>query len=322
MRFNSTCFENFSNISSNNEESLDKIYTVISYTYIIPSLSVASIIISMIIILCWCSLKLKTNTYKLILMRTISIILMSLINMGVQDESCLTCRSKVFTTYFNNFYRLYITRFCYLALSMAILFFEIFLLNDRICILRNKQSIISKSLKLKYQCLISFVLPIVVYSPDLFAYYVQYDCNDVYSRKFTLFGESIYFFYYDKLILIFQSFTLAIYIIFTLKCSILYTKFVQSKMKHTKRKQKNMSLNNLVLFLAFTCLILYSMYLALVVFDLFFANLWDIRNVLKYSIYIFCQMSILIGQLIIFYFDRQLSKALKLRLINLIKCFK
>ena len=319
MRSNSNCFENFSNISSHNEESFNEIYIVITYTYIVPSVSIAAIIISILIILSWCFLKLKNKAYKLILMRTISTILISIINIGLQDESCLTCRSKVFTTYFNNFYRIYIARYCYLAQLMSVLFLEIFLLNDRICVLRNKENIISKILKIEYQCLISFVLPIVVYLPDLFAFYVKYECDNIYSRKYTWFGESIYFFYYDMFILIFQSFILLIYIIFTLKCSIIHKKFMKNKTKFTKTKQKNILLSMLVLFFAFACLIIYSMYLAFVAFNLFFPKLLDIKNILKYSIYIIFQMSLLICQIMFFYLDKQLSKSLKSKLITYLK---
>ena len=212
-----TCTINLSATSWQKLDTFAENFIFITYTYIIPSVSIASIFPSILVTMCLYFLILKKDSYKLLFIRTILTILISLINIGIQDTSCLTCRSMVFTSYFNNFFRLYLSRGCLLALTSSVMLIELFLLNDRICLLRNKKNFIF-NMGILFQSSFSIVVPFLAYLPEFLAYYIEYHCDNVFIRKLSWFGKSNFFFFYTNIFtIIYQGSIVLTYMIFSLK---------------------------------------------------------------------------------------------------------
>lgn len=320
LTLNSTCSRNFSEtLSQNNEstvESFIESYVFMTYTKIIPSICGLSIFICILVIIGQSFLIFTNDAYKLLFLRTILSVLISIINIGVQDSSCLTCRSNSFTSFFNNFTRLYISRGCFLALVFSVVLLEIFMMNSRITLIKNKKNFISK-IGANYQCVIAIIFPMLVHSPDFFAYFVHHECDNIYSRKLTWFGGSTYYFYYNLFIYSSQIIFGVIYITLTIICIIAYKAFIRNKKKIMKNFRQQNSLTKVAVFLAAIYLFNIVVYFLFVVLDQIFLNFENLRNFIRYSVFITNQTSVLIVHIMLFYFDKKLRTILKEKLSKL-----
>ena len=223
------------NLSSiNTNETSYMIGEIFGY-YIIPITALIGSLLGVIyMVVLYNSTLTKLTKYKLLFYKVSNLVIFNIIFVGSKNNSCSVCQQIVYSSYVNQFFRLYVSNNLLVAIGGAAFCLEMLISYDRFCILKKQANTIRKD-HIKYVYLSSLLLGAIMLAPYYCAYEIDLSASfGLYYVNKSWFGHTSFFFWYELInALVIQILTVSLIILLNMRNIIEYKRFIRNKSKLT-----------------------------------------------------------------------------------------
>ena len=187
----------------------------------------------------WKKKLIKQPKYGIIFSRVINVIIINLLFIGFQNNSCSYCPDRVYNTYLSQAYSMYSLKYIFHVFSMSHVLLDILVSYERCCVLRNHKSSLFK-IPFKYIYISTLVLSALSRLPDYWSYEIKYSAiYPAYYISQTHVGKTKWYFYYKiSFVFIFFGLCMIIFCVISIINIILYKRWANNKTKMSQDRQR------------------------------------------------------------------------------------